>query len=298
MAFDEKKEILCSDKRSLKVITHDNQQAWEMSLGRSFSDCALGDTNGDLKADIECKVGKKIARIDGNGTLITAEGDDSLINSEPYEAFAAVGEEVTTAKQTFDFDKNGTADEYIVFEDTLLVVKSKSNPKPLSMFDPKGKVTALLVKDLDADGTLEIVALTDKAVFVLSPDGKRQERFDLSAKRYKRSPVADLQSVYANGFEDNDAAREVITGMSGALAKCYAKQVKKSAFAGSGQLLLELKVDEKGKVTKANTMHSEIADDGVVSCAKKTLQKAKLPKVGEAKAATINVTMTFTFRDQ
>ena len=160
------------------------------------------------------------------------------------------------------------------------------------------KPLATLVKDLDGDGNMEIVVLTEKEVLVLSPDGKRKDRFSIDAKKYKRAPVADLQSVYANNFTDNEAAQKTIKAMEADLAKCYASTVKKSEFAGSGQLLLELKADKDGKVTKINKLHSEIAGKSVVSCAEKTLKKAKLPASAEDNTGTVNVTMYFTFRDQ
>ena len=107
-----------------------------------------------------------------------------------------------------------------------------------------------------------------------------------------------LFSKCANNFTDNEAAQKTIKAMEADLAKCYASTVKKSEFAGSGQLLLELKADKDGKVTKINKLHSEIAGKSVVSCAEKTLKKAKLPASAEDNTGTVNVTMYFTFRDQ
>ena len=299
MAFDTKLEIMCSDKRRIKVITWDNQEAWEVDLGRSFKSCKLGDTNGDLKADVECNLSKsQIARLDGGGELITADAEESMIQDEPYEPYEPAGTDDMDSKQTYDFDKNGTADEYLAMEDNLFVVKSKAAPKPLSMIELGKKPLATLVKDLDGDGNMEIVVLTDKEVLVLSPDGKRKDRFTLDAKKYKRAPVADLQSVYANHFADNEAAQKSIKELEGDLAKCYASTVKKSEFAGGGQVLLMLKADRDGKIKNINKLHSEIADKSVISCAEKTLKKAKLPASVEGNNGTINVTMYFTFRDQ
>lgn len=296
---DDKLDVACSNGREFKVYTHDNQFVWSLAIGRSFKKCRAGDVNGDLKADIECKVGSRYARIDGGGELITAEGEDELVadDAENYEAFAAVGEEVITDEQTFDLDGDGTPEEYLLMDGSLLVIKSRSKPKPLSMIDIKVKPEAALVKNLDGEGAPEIVVVTSKEIFVLSPDGKRQERYSLNASRYKRKPLADFQSVYANGFEDDEAASKAILAMQDDLSKCYAREVKKSGFAGSGQLLLQVQVDGEGAVKSVDRLHSEIADKSVVKCAMGKLKKAT-PGKASGDSATINVTMTYTFRDQ
>ena len=106
------------------------------------------------------------------------------------------------------------------------------------------------------------------------------------------------RNAFSYHFADNEAAQKSIKDLEGDLAKCYASTVKKSEFAGGGQVLLMLKADKDGKIKNINKLHSEIADKSVISCAEKTLKKAKLPASVEGNNGTINVTMYFTFRDQ
>ncbi len=295
---DEELELVCSDGRKVAVYTYDNQFAWSIDLGRRVKSCTLGDTNGDQKADIECKVGSRIVRIDSSGELVTAEAEDSLILTDepPYEAYAAVGEEVITDKKMFDFDEDGTAEEYVEMEGTLLMVKSKAKGEPMAKIDIKVEPKGVLVKNIDGEGKPEVIIATDKEVIVMAPDGERKERFSLDASDYSRAPVADLKSVYANNFSDDDAAQKAIMDLKEDLAGCYASQVRKSEFAGSGQLLLEVKVDEKGKVSSVNTLHSEIADKSVVRCAEGKLKGAGLPAAAEGNTGSVNINMVYTFR--
>lgn len=299
LVASETPDLMCADGRKIKILNYDNQLIWEMNPGRPFKKCRLGDTNGDQKADIECKAGKKILRIDGNGTLITSDGDDFMIGeaATPYEAHPAAGLSLLEEQTTFDFDKDGTAEEYLAIDDTLLTIESKSKPKPLSMIDIKGKPVGAMVKDIDADGTPEIIVSTSKDLFVLSPDGKRQDKFAINAAKYKRKPVAELRSVYTNGFADDDAAKASIDAMQDTLAKCYQGQLKKTQFAGSGQLVVMVTVDDQGKVKSVSKTHSEMADKKVDKCAMDKLKKAKPPAAAAGSEATINIQLYFTFRD-
>lgn len=300
VANDTKLELICTTRREIKAFTHDAQFLWSISLGRSFKNCRAGDTNGDLKADIECNVGKKIVRIDGpKGKLITADSDESLIPDKAnYDAVSPASTDTLAGKTTHDFNKDGTAEESLEVSGNTLALVSKSSPKkPIAVIDLKDKPLNALVMDLDGDGKLEVLAVTKKRYFVISADGKRQESYPLALKKYKRKPVADFESVYAMNFNDNKAAGAVIKGMNEKFSKCYASALKKSKFAGSGKLLLEATFDDKGKATKVSKIHSQIADKKVVKCALSVLKKAKVTGAKPKLTGKINITMTFTFRD-
>ncbi len=297
---DDKLDIACTDGKELKVYAYDMQFVWGLSIGKRLSKCRAGDTNGDLKAEIECSVGgKRWARFESEGGLIDAAIEEPMIDGDKpsYDPAEIKDDAIITQKTLFDFDKNGTPEEYLAVEDNLLVIKSKALDKPLAMTELKGTLRGAIVKDLKKDGLLDVIALTDKEFVVLSSDGKSNKSYSLKPSSYKRKPLAELQNIYANGFDDNDAAKKGITDLQEKLDSCYAGQLKKTQFAGSGQMLLEVKVDGEGKVSKINTLHSEIADKKVATCAKKHIEKATLPKPN-ADSASINITMLYTFRDR
>ena len=300
-AADERLDVFCADGRTATLYSHDNQLIWKANLGRRFSDCGAGDLTADLKADIECAMGKRFVRVDGAGTVITTEGEESALPADPklFGALEPAGTSLLSQGETFDVDNDGTKEESLLMDGTLLVVKSKSKPAaPLAMVDlgtaePRG----LVVKDLDGKPGLEVVALTDTAAFILWPADKRSDTFALAA-RLTNTPMAELQTVYANNFPDDKAAAAEVTKLQDKLSACYGSQVKKSQFAGSGRLIIALDVDDKGKITSAKKVHSELPDKKVVECAIKTLEKGTYPVAKEGETGTLNVTMFMTFRAQ
>lgn len=298
---DEKLELMCVQGNEIKVFTHDNQFAWGLSLGRSFGTCSVGDTNGDLKADIECKIGSKIARVDGaKGQLISAEATESMIpdGNKNYESLSPVdGAASLEDKTTHDFNGDGTAEEFVQVIDTALGISSKSSSKPLFVVELKQKPEAVLVKDLDGDKKPEVIAMTKKELFVISSNGKEVSSYSLDIKKYKRKPLAEFDSIYPNDFQDQEAAVADIKKRQADLSKCYTSALKKDDFAGSGRLLLKLEVDEKGKPIKAGSDFSEV-DKKVVQCVTTALKKGQYTPAAAGKTANINLTLRFTFRDQ
>lgn len=297
---DTKLDVACITGSKISVYSHDNQFAWSINLGRRVKACYAGDISGNNKSDLECILSgtKKIARVGGDGTLMTSEADDTTVDPDapPFEMFADVGQGALDG-QTFDFNKDGTPEEFLKVDDSLISVVSKSSPKALFTFNAKASPIAALVKDLDGDGNVEIVAISKKAIVVAHPSKKKEASYSLNTRKYKRKPLAELRSVYANNFADDAAAKASVDAVQPKLSKCYAGRAKKSGFTGSGQLLLQADVDDKGKVVKTSKIHSEIADKKVVSCALKALKKLKAPKAVEGANAIINITIVFTFRD-
>lgn len=269
---DDKLDLFCQNSKTMKVYTYDGQFVWELSLGRRIDHCRAGDYNGDLKADLECKYRgmNKWARIDSAGEVLAkevtepeiSEGGVDLSEASPAE----LGDAVKKAAKDAEVD---------------------------------GEVKAGLQKDLDGDGNAETVAVTDESIFIISSDGKTKQKFAASAKKYSRKPFAKLNSVYANNFEDDAAAQKVVNDLQDKLSKCYASRVRRNRFTGTGQLILTVNVNEKGKVTGVNKVHSAINDNKVEGCAEKVLKRGAFPKAKSAESAgSVNVNMKYTFRDE
>lgn len=268
---DDKLDLLCQNSRSMKVYTYDGQFVWELSLGRRIDHCRAGDYNGDLKADLECKYRgmKKWARVDAAGEVLAKELTEPEISEGGVELDQASPVEVSDAV--------------------------KKTAKGAGV---EGKLEGGIAKDLDGDGKAETVAVTGDAIYVIEADGKTKKKYPSSAKKYKRKPFAKLNSVYANNFEDNAKAQKVVEDLQDKLSKCYASRVKRNRFTGTGQLILQVSVNKKGKVAGVNKVHSAINDSKVEGCAKRVLKRGDFPKATEGNTGTINVNMKYTFRDE
>lgn len=297
---DKKKDLVCVKGKKVSAHTDDWQEIWSISVGRSYDGCRSADINGDLRADVECKWkgSKRWTRIDGStGDALAAEADSAEIAEPNKVGVEPVGKAPLDGSAQFDFDGDGTAEESLLVDGNAVAVRSRSKKVGLGRIELGAAPLAAVVKDLDGDKKLDIVLVTKKEIIVSSPDGKDAKKFPLNAKKYKRAPVAELTSVYANGFADDAAAQKAVHDMQDKLASCYSTQVKKNQFAGVGQALLEVKVDAKGKVTKVEQHHSSMADKSVVKCAQGALKKGKFP-AASGDSASVNVTLKYTFRDK
>ncbi len=299
-ALDKKKDFVCLKGRTLEARTWDWQKIWTISLGKSWDWCVAGDINGDLKDDIECKVrgSKKFSRVDGStGDMLASDADSAEITNPKVPGVSPVDAINLDGKKSFDLDGDGTAEETLVIDGNAVAIKSRSKKVALGRLELGGVPIAAVVKDLDGDKKLEVIAVSSKTIAIWSMGDKEAKSFPLSAAKYSRKPVADLQSVYSNGFEDDDAAKKVVEDMNDKLSNCYSSTVKKNQFAGVGRTLLEVKVSNAGKVSKVEIHHAELADKGVAACAEKVLKAGKYPKA-TGDSASVNVTLIFTFRDK
>ncbi|MFU8805835.1 MAG: AgmX/PglI C-terminal domain-containing protein [Bradymonadaceae bacterium] len=299
---DKKLDIFCQNGRELKTYTDDGQFVWELSLGKNIDWCRAEDINGDLKADLECKYrgANDYARVDGSNANVIAQTsketkieDGALKLDEPEPVIASILEGNTL----FDLNGDGNAQEGLIVDEGTLIIQSKTKGVAPVRIETRGTPIAALVKDLDGDKKLEIVALTRTHVHVISNGGADVETFNADAKRYQRHPLADLTAVHANGFEDDTRAREAIEGVQERLSQCYASQIRSNPYAGSGRLLLQAIVDGTGKATQVSQMHSDLGDKKVEQCARKIIEGLTFPNAA-SESGTVNVNMTYTFRDR
>jgi hypothetical protein len=298
---DDKLDVLCQNSREMKAYTNDGQFVWELSLGRRVESCRAGDFNGDLKTDLECKYRgmKRWARVDAAGEVLDSEVSEPRVSEGGVDLNLASSssKDLLAGKEYIDLDGDGHADENLTADGDALVIGSKAKDTAIARVELGGKAQAGLVKDVDGDGKKDIIAVTDDSIFIISHDGKKKEKFAAAANKYKRKPFAKLNSVYANGFTDDDAAQKVVNGLQGKLSKCYASRVRRNKFTGTGQLILQVNVDDKGKIKGVNKVHSAINDKKVERCAQKVLKRGDFPKA-KSGSGTVNVNMKYTFRDE
>lgn len=295
---DEKLDIACVNGKGITVYTHDLQMAWTAKINKNIKFCRAGDVNGDLKAELECRHGKSWARFDGsNGELIAGETKTEEVTHPISVGIDPADPDILNGKRAFDFDGDGTSEETLVVDGNAVAIRSHSKKVGLARFTLKSAPITALVKDIDGDKKVEIIIVTKKEILIASPDGKHTKSYSLNPKKYKRTPLAKLDSVYGNGFSDDKAAQKVVTEMNKKFSSCYSGQVRKNQFAGGGKMLVEAKVNKKGKVKSVTIHHSSLADKKVGKCVRGILKKLKFPAAAED-SATMNVSLSFTFRDQ
>ncbi len=295
------KEVACVKGSKVSVYSFDGQFVWSASVGRGIDFCNAGDINGDLMADIECKHrgAKTYSRFDGsNGEVLAQSTDANELESTEMNLFDAHnGADILAGKETFDLNGDGTPEESLLADGNAVAVRSRSKKAAMGRIETKSAPVSAIVKDIDGDKKLDIVVITKKDIFISDGAGKKVASFPLKASKYKRQPVARLDSVYTNGFEDDAKAKDAVTALNDKLAKCYSGQVRKNQFAGEGKVLLSAEVNAKGKAKSVTLTHTELPDKKVVKCAENTLKKAKYPKpAGES--ASVNVHLFYTFRDE
>jgi hypothetical protein len=298
---DDKGDVVCIRGNKIRMLTHDNQMVWEVSIGKRFDWCRGGDVNGDLKNDVECKLRGKnsYARFDGSsGEVLTPGSDDEQVTDNDEAAIQPMDGDSIAGKTMHDLNGDGTAEESFLADGKAFAIQSRSAKKALGRVEMKAEPVAIHAVDLDGDKKLEVVAVSDKEIVITDATGKDPKSFSASGRSYKRKPVAQLDSVYANGFADDAAAKKAVEDNNDKLDKCYASAVRKNQFAGTGRTLVKIDVDDKGKVKSAQKLHSDLADSGVVKCAVKVLEKAKYGNAAEGGTGMVNVTITYTFRSE
>jgi hypothetical protein len=299
---DDKLDIMCNNGRELKVYTYDGQFVWSLGLNRRIESCRAGDWNGDLKSDLECSYrgSSQLARIDAEGKLIDGEADKQEIpdDANDLDEFAPAGKSVIEGKEHFDLDGDGNADERLTADGDAIVVGSKAKSKALARIELGGEAVGAVVKKMGDAGTHAFVVTEDKIV-VIGPDAKKKAEYSVDADRYKRSPLAELKSVYANNFGEgnNQKAQDAVTAVQDKLSACYGSRVRSNPFAGTGKMLLQVSVDDKGNVKNVNRVHADITDNSILNCAKKALQRADYP-AAEGGNGSINVNINYTFVDE
>jgi hypothetical protein len=299
---DDQLDIMCNNGRELKVYTYDGQFVWSLGLNRRIEQCRAGDWNGDLKADLECayRGSSQLARVDAEGKLINGEASEHEIPEEAndLDEVQPAGKAMIEGKEFFDLDGDGNADEKLTADGDAIVVGSKAKSKALARIELGGEALGAVVKKMGEAGTHAFV-ITDGKIVVIGPDAEKKAEYSTDASDYERSPLAELKSVYANNFGEgnNKKAQDAVTAVQDKLSECYGSRVRRNPFAGTGKMLLQVSVDDKGSVSGVNKVHADITDDDILNCAKRALQRADYPKA-EGGNGSINVNINYTFVDK
>ena len=299
---DDQLDSMYNNGSEMKVYTYDGQFVWSLGLNRRLDYCRAGDWNGDLKSDLECSYrgSSQLARVDAEGKLIDGEASEHEISEDAndLDEVAPSGKSMIEGKEFFDLDGDGNADEKLTADGNAIVVGSKAKSKAIARIDLGGEAQGAVVKKMGKAGTHAFVITEDKIV-VIGPDAKKKAEYSTDADDYERSPLAELKSVYANNFGEgnNQKAQDAVTAVQDKLSECYGSRVRRNPFAGTGKMLLQVSVDDKGNVKSVNRVHADITDNDILSCAKRTLERADYP-AAEGGNGSINVNINYTFVDK
>ena len=309
-AADDKLDVMCNRGSEISIYTHDRQKIWSIDLGVSIDWCRAGDINGDLKNDLECKYrGREtFVRLDSEGKLLAKESEESKISDDAVdleEAQPVDAKKILAGEKEYDLNGDGATEESLLADGNALVIQSRSKKTAVARIELGGKAKSAIVKNIDGEGKPEIVALTDSDIIVANSKGEQIGKYSANAKRYRRHPVAEFDSVYARKFSDNEKAQKLVRGAQKDLAQCYERRVRGNLFVGIGQVIFKVTVGDDGKVENIERMHSAIRDQKVEGCAKKVIDGLDFPKAGEkkddeenAEKATVNIVLKFTFEDR
>jgi hypothetical protein len=304
---DDRLELMCRRGTTISILNDQKEKVWSTNMGVRMDWCRAGDINGDLKADLECKYRGREAyvRIDSSGEFITQESEETKLTDsdvshprpDPVDASGLL-----SGKDTVDLNGDGQRNETLNAKGSKLVFGSTAKKEPTATVDLGGKITTALVKNLDGEGTQEIVAIAGDKIVVLSGAGEKLGTYAADAREYRRYPVADLQSVYAQGFTDNAKAQKVVEEAKKKLGACYERRVRGNLFVRIGEVIMKPHVDADGDVTNVEKIHSGIRDKQVERCATNVLEDLDYPKAstedGNDGKANVNIVMKFTFADK
>lgn len=297
-------DLVCVKNDEVRAYTGDGQFAWSLKPGRNLDWCRAGDISGNSRDDVECKYrgrGNQFLRIGADGSVMAQSSEEELLEEarESITLFGAVSESVWTGQESYDLNGNGSASETLHVVDDALEVRTSGAEEPLFRVETSGEPKAALVKDLDGEGALSIIAVTDNRIYVIKDGGEEVQDFSADARRYNRVPYADLVSVYARGFGENDSeARKGVEAIQDKISQCYGARLRSNAYAGSGRQMLQVSVSEDGSVENVTQTASQVGDRQVESCARQALEGAEYPAAAEGESGSVNVNIVFTFRDE
>ncbi len=303
-------DLMCQRGSHVAIYTHDQQKIWSADMGVTMDWCRAGDINGDLQADLECKYRgrESFIRIDSEGEILAQGTEETEIPEDAVDLDEAqpVGAEILEGEREFDLNGDGTAEESLLADGEAVVLQSRSKDKAVARIELDGKPASAIVKNLDGEGTPEIVILTDSSIVVADGSGEKLGTYSANAREYERYPVANLDNVYARDFSDTEKAQQTVRDAQSDLAGCYERRVRGTLVVSTGQVIWKVYVDENGEVSGTEQMHSDLGDETVESCALDVLKGLDYPAAKKAEdseeessnRATVNVTLKFTFADR
>ena len=301
---DEVFELFCRRRNTLTVWNYDGQFLWEYSVsGLRLSRCEADDVDSDERLEFACGAGS-------SGWLLVDIANDEPVqevpdnpaevsHADPYERYARQTQAALSGETTFDIDGDGNPSETLLWNGGALTLRDGSGTSLGSAAIPESEIYSVEVADLNADGTPEVFVGGVEMIYVISPTGEVLSRVQGNPNALERDSRVTIESVTANGLEDSSAetARAAVeAGLSG-VQRCYDRQMGSDPFIRVGSMFYELGVDGQGRISRAQRIHSSVANRDLESCIEEGLQNMRFSSAAQG-SGTVSVRLGFDFVDR
>jgi hypothetical protein len=296
-------ELFCRRDSTLTVWNFDGQFLWEYSVrGTRLGTCVADDTDSDGRIEFVCQSGSGYLLVDlGNDDPLQEISDNPAEPDlrDPRDTWLADARAALAGETTFDLNGDGRRDETLFFNAGTLVMRDASGATMGSADLGASELYSVAVGDLNNDRTPEIFVGGIDMIYVVSPTGAILNRVEANPARLSRDSRVTIQSVAANGLSDSspEAARSAVEdGLSG-LDRCYDRLIGSDPFIRVGNVFYELAVDDRGRVTRAQRIHSSVRNDELEQCVVNGLQSMRFPAAADGNGS-VSVRLGFDFVDR
>lgn len=277
--------MVCVDGSDISLYGGDGSRAWSLGAGRNIDFCHTGDLTNNTENDIECKYR-------GRDQYIRIRPDGDVIDSSAEtQGLEQPGEDLT---ETMPVDAvAGTGDVFSIDGNTITV----SVDDEITSVDADADIDAAFVKNFPEAESEFLVALAGHRLHLVSDDGQTVYDYSTDTSDYSRVPHADYYALNVNGFEDNDAVRELVRDIQDDISQCYGDRMRSAPFAGSGRYIVQLFVGEDGSIQQLTPRTNRVNDDQIESCTQDAVRSIDFPGADSGRAI-VNLNLVFTFVDE
>lgn len=291
---DPSQELFCRNGGEVFVWSWDGQMILEWDGGRrDMGVCYADDYDGDRKLEVQCEV--------GSGGHLAFDLDFS----EPEER----DESATPASQS-GVDLSGLsavasgASSLSVGSNSVTLgfaegaIQFNSGGTTASIPVGSSAIHSALAADLNRDGATEIYVGGVDEVYVLSDAGALLATVSVNPDSTSRDARVSIRSATANGLEnsDRDAIRATIEGAGATLTGCYSRQMSSDRYTRTGEMIVELTVDDSGSVSDSTKRHSSLRNTALETCIMDALEDISFSPATDG-TGIVNVTVDFDFAD-
>lgn len=292
---DRNEEIVCRRGREFKVWSFDGQPYFEWSgSGFNITQCWTDDYDGDNMMEVGC------ALSNGRGLRFDLDFQEPEPLESPPEPTTQDGvdrgpSQGRAAGDNIPLTRNRNATVQLAGGSIVLSIEGA---QVAAVPIPDSAIYSAAAADLDGDGTSTIYVGGVDRIYVLSEAGELVATLPANPARMTRDARAAVRSATAVNLEDTerDNIRAVVEGNLDGIRQCYAERMGRDQFTRVGQVLYELTVDSRGRVSETTRRHSSLNNRDLESCLDRQFRNLTFsPAAGGT--GLVSVTLGFDFVD-